>query len=80
MYSGTVEIFEWLDESTVLVCGQARYVTDAGGCAVSRVWWIDQIRDNLLWRVHAFTNQSDAKAWGRACLIESDVELTRTIP
>jgi ketosteroid isomerase-like protein len=80
LYSGTVETFEWLDETTVLVCGQARYVTQAGGCTVSRVWWVDQFRDNLLWRAHAFTNESDARAWGAARLIESDVERIPNIP
>ncbi len=71
LYSGKVETFEWLDETTVLVCGQARYVTQAGGCAVSRVWWVDEFRDNLLWIVHAFTIESDARAWGAACLSEA---------
>ena len=80
LYSGTVETFEWLDETTVLVCGQARYVTDAGGCAVSRVWWVDQFRDNLLWRVHAFTNESEARAWGAACLVESRVGAANGAP
>ena len=31
LYSGTVETFEWLDETTVLVSGQARYVTRLAG-------------------------------------------------
>ena len=80
LYSGTVETFEWLDETTVLVCGQARYVTDAGGCAVSRVWWVDQFRGNLLWRVRAFTNESEARAWRAACVIKGDAEPTPNIP
>jgi hypothetical protein len=66
LYSATVESFEWLDEATVLVCGQARYATEDGGWAVSRVWWLDQFRDDLLWRVRASTDESDAHAWRQA--------------
>jgi len=60
-HSAQVEEYEWLDDNTVLLSGQARYVHPEGGIASSRVWWIDEFRAGLLWRVHAYLTEAAAR-------------------
>jgi len=61
LYDATVEGCEWLDAHTLFVRGQARYAAEQRGVAQTTIWWIDEFRDGLLWRVRAFTNEAAAR-------------------
>src|SRR5579872_1950412 len=45
-----------LDDSTVLVKGTAVYPLAGHGQAAGQAFWLDQIRDGLVWRVRGFTS------------------------
>lgn len=53
--------FEWLDERTSLTTGHARYALEQGGHAEGNVYWLDELRDGLIWRVEAFRTESEAR-------------------
>jgi ketosteroid isomerase-like protein len=61
VYQARVHAFEWLDDQTVLSFARARYALQGGGHAESNVCWLDQLRDGLIWRVQAFTNEHEAR-------------------
>jgi hypothetical protein len=61
LYDATVESLEWLDPDTLLVRGQVRYAAEERGVAHTRIWWIDEFRDGLLWRVRAFRDEASAR-------------------
>jgi hypothetical protein len=50
-----------LDDLTVLVRGIAQYPRGRGHAA-GQVWWVDEIRDGLVWLVRGFTSERAAKA------------------
>jgi hypothetical protein len=46
---------EWLDPSTLLLRGAARFREEGSGRMIQAdVWWLDEFREGLLWRVRAF--------------------------
>lgn len=57
-----IERVEWLDDNVVFLSGQARYAGSNGGISNSRVWWLDEFRDGLLWRAQAFMTEAEARA------------------
>jgi hypothetical protein len=61
IYHAEVERCELLDDDVLLVIGQARYALADNGIGVSRVWWLDEFRDGLLWRVEAFRTEAAAR-------------------
>jgi hypothetical protein len=61
LYDATVESQEWLDPDTLLARGQVRYAAEERGIAHTTIWWIDEFRDGLLWRVQAFRNEASAR-------------------
>ena len=61
VYQAEVEHCEALDLGVLLVSGQARYALHDNGIGVSRVWWLDEFRDGLLWRVRAFRTEASAR-------------------
>jgi ketosteroid isomerase-like protein len=61
IYRARLERFEWLDETTVLSFGRARYALEQGGFAEGRVVWLDRFRDGLIWSIRAFTREADAR-------------------
>jgi len=61
IYDARLERFEWLDETTVLSFGRARYALEQGGYAEGRVVWLDQFRDGLIWSIQAFMREDDAR-------------------
>ena len=56
-----VNRIEWLDEATALTCGYARYPLKDGGFGEGKVFWIDELRDDMLWRVRVFRDEDDAR-------------------
>jgi len=62
VYQAEVDRCEALGRDVLLVGGQARYALDDNGVGVSRVWWLDEFRDGVLWRVHAFRSEASARA------------------
>jgi hypothetical protein len=60
-HSAYIDRVEWLDDGALLLTGQARYAHPDGGIASSRVWWIDEFRDGLLWRVRVFLTEAAAR-------------------
>jgi hypothetical protein len=60
IYQAEVEQCELLSDDILLIRGQARYALDDSGVGVSRVWWLDEFRDGLLWRVEAFRTEQAA--------------------
>jgi hypothetical protein len=59
--SASVERLEWLDRNTVLLRGHARYAADPDGIVQSTIWWLDELRDEQLWRVRAFKDEASAR-------------------
>ena len=52
---------EWVGDDVALTSGYARYPLQAGGFGEGRVFWLDEIRDAMIWRVHVFRNEEDAR-------------------
>jgi hypothetical protein len=57
-----IEHREWLDDAVLFLAGQARYAHPDGGISNSRVWWLDEFRDGLLWRVNAFMTEDAVRS------------------
>lgn len=56
-YSAEVYDCQPIDDRTLVVRGQARYALEGSGFTVSRVWWLDEFCDGLLWRVQGFRTE-----------------------
>ena len=52
---------EWLGEDVALTSGYARYPLQTGGFGEGKVFWVDEIRDGMIWRVHVFRSEEDAR-------------------
>jgi len=61
IYQADVERCEVVAPAVLLVSGQARYALQDNGIGVSRVWWLDEFRDGVLWRVQAFRSEGSAR-------------------
>jgi hypothetical protein len=61
LYKPTAFDVQLLDEATALVRGSAQYPRERGH-ASGQVWWVDQIRDGLVWRAHGFSSETAARA------------------
>jgi hypothetical protein len=61
IYRARVLRFEWLDDSTVLSSGFARYALEGGGFAEGNVWWLDELRDGLIGGVTVFRSEEGAR-------------------
>jgi hypothetical protein len=61
LYRAQVIGFEWLDEHTSLTSATARYALERGGFAEGTVYWLDEFRDNLVWRVQVFSTEQEAR-------------------
>jgi hypothetical protein len=61
IYRARVQKFEWLDDSTVLSSAFARYALEGGGFAEGNVWWLDELRDGLIFRVTVFRSEEAAR-------------------
>jgi hypothetical protein len=62
IYQAEVERCEVVIPDVLFVRGQARYALDDNGIGVSRVWWLDEFREGLLWRVQGFRTEGPARA------------------
>lgn len=60
IYKPSAVEVERLDETTVLVRGYGQYPRGRGHGA-GQVWWVDEIRDGLIWRVRGFTSERAAR-------------------
>jgi hypothetical protein len=56
-----VDRFEWLDDQTSLTFARARYALEGGGLAEGKVFWLDELRDGMIWRVDVFKSEADAR-------------------
>jgi len=61
LFEARVISFEWLDDSTSLTMAHARYALEQGGQAEGRVWWLDELRECMIWRVQVFKNEASAR-------------------
>jgi hypothetical protein len=61
IYRARVLRVEWLDDNTLLTFAFARYALEGGGFAESNVYWLDELRDGLVWRVTVFRNEEEAR-------------------
>jgi hypothetical protein len=61
IFRAHVEAFEWLDEQTSLTTAHARYPLRGRGFAEGRVFWLDELRDGLIWRVRVYQQKDDAR-------------------
>jgi hypothetical protein len=53
--------FEWLDETTALGIGHAQYSLEQGEIVERDVYWLNEFRDGLVWRVQAFDTEHAAR-------------------
>ena len=60
-YRAAVRWCEWLDEDTLLVSGRVRHALERGGFSEGSVWWLDEFRDGVVWRVQGFKHEADAR-------------------
>jgi hypothetical protein len=65
IYKPRADDFELLDETSVLVSGFGQYPRGRGHGA-GRVWWLDELRDGLVWRARGFTTEQAARAAHRS--------------
>jgi hypothetical protein len=69
--------FEWLDEHTSLTSATARHALEQGGFAEGTVYWLDELRDNLIWRVEVFSTEQEARdAYAARRRAEPDPDLS----
>jgi hypothetical protein len=61
-YRAAVRSCEWLDAETLLVSGWVRHALERGGFSGGTVWWLDEFRDRVLWRVQGFKREAEARA------------------
>jgi len=61
MYRAQVTDVEWLDEHTALTSARARYALEQGGFADAKVYWLDEFRSGLVWRVRVFRDSAEAR-------------------
>ena len=61
VYTARVRQFEWLDEQTSLTSARARYALEDGGHAEGNVYWLDELRDGMIWRVEVFKTEAEAR-------------------
>jgi hypothetical protein len=61
IYRAEVLRFEWLDDHTSLTSATARYALEQGGHAEGSVYWLDELRDGLIWRVRVFRSEREAR-------------------
>jgi len=61
MYRAQVTDIEWLGERTALTSGRARYALEQGGFADARVYWLDEFRAGIIWRVRVFRDSAQAR-------------------
>lgn len=62
LYKPVAEEVQRLDETTVLVRGFGQYPRGRGGHGTGQVWWLDEVRDGLVWRARGFTSEQAARA------------------
>ena len=60
-FKAEVLSFDWLDDTTSLTAAFARYPLERGGIAEGRIYWLDELRDGLIWRVAVFKREEDAR-------------------
>ncbi|HEX3456115.1 MAG TPA: hypothetical protein VHS03_15950 [Gaiellaceae bacterium] len=53
--------FEWLDMTSVLGFGHARYAREDGEIVERDVCWLCEFKDGLVWRVQAFDTEKAAR-------------------
>jgi hypothetical protein len=51
-----------LGTDTLLVRGSAVYPLPGRGYAAGRAYWLDQLKDGLVWRARGFTSEDAARA------------------
>jgi hypothetical protein len=56
-----VDRIEWLDAETALTSGYARYPLQGGGFGEGKVFWLDRLRDGMVWRVRVFRSEAEAR-------------------
>lgn len=61
IYQARVRSFEWLDENTSLTTANARFALEGGGYAEGQAYWLDEIRNELIWAVEIFGNETAAR-------------------
>jgi len=61
MYRAEVTEIEWLDQHTALTSAHARYALEHGGFAEGKVYWLDEFRCGLIWRVQVFKHTAEAR-------------------
>jgi hypothetical protein len=62
-----VDRVEWLDSETALTSGYARYPLQGGGFGEGKVFWLDRLRDGMIWHVRVFRSEDEARqAYGDA--------------
>jgi len=59
LYSARVFRCHLVDERAVAVYGQARYCPDDRSSTIRDVFWLDEFRDGLLWRVDGFISERE---------------------
>ncbi len=71
VFRGSVDGFEWLDDTTVLAFGRARYASEAEDVVEGDVCWLAEFRDGLVWRVEAFTSETAARRAHEQTLVDT---------
>jgi hypothetical protein len=61
-WRAAVEEIEWLDPDTALTSGHARYPLRGGGFGEGRVYWLDRLRDGMIWHVRVFRTEDAARS------------------
>jgi hypothetical protein len=61
-YKPRVLAVQRLAEDVVLVRGRGQYPLAGRGFGGGRVFWIDELRDGLVWRVRGFRSERAARA------------------
>lgn len=61
LFRAQVRNLEWLDDQTILATGNARYPLPEVGWAEGQVFWLNEFREGLLWRIRGFRTEAEAR-------------------
>jgi hypothetical protein len=61
-WRAAVNAIEWVEDDVALTSGYARYPLQTGGFGEGKVFWLDELRDEMIWRVHVFRDEEEARS------------------
>jgi hypothetical protein len=76
-WRAAVNGIEWVRPDVAITSGYARYPLRTGGFGEGKVFWLDELRDDMIWRVHVFRSEEEVRR-AHGHVLNGDEALGRT--